>query len=226
MKILFKYATRGRPEWFQRTLDGYYVNLSGLHDYEFRVSIDRDDWSMNTPAMIMYLQSKPNLTYHIGDSKTKIEAINADMENAEFDILVVVSDDMTVMVKNFDDIIVRDMMNNFPDIDGALHYNDGLHGKESLITLSIMGKKLYDQLGYIYHPDYESVWCDNEFMDVVKMLNKYWYSPQVIIQHQWMSGGTDETYQKNSQSYHRDKAVYLQRREVSFNLYENSNCKC
>ena len=134
MKILFKYATRGRPEWFQRTLDGYYANLSGLHDYEFRISIDRDDWSMNTPAMIMYLQSKPNLTYHIGDSKTKIEAINADMENAEFDILVVVSDDMTVMVKNFDDIIVRDMMNNFPDIDGALHYNDGLHGKREPLS--------------------------------------------------------------------------------------------
>ncbi len=218
MKILFKYATRGRPEWFKRTLAGYYANLSGNQEYEFRVSIDADDATMNNPEMLSYLDGQPELNYYIGNSKTKIEAINADMEGAEFDILVNVSDDMEVKAAGFDDIIVRDMLANFPECDGALHYNDGLHGKDTLITLSIMGKKMYDLFGYIYYPGYKSVWCDNEFMDSVQILRKYWYSDEVIIQHSWMIAGNDETYARNAPYFQEDHLVYDERAKIRFGL--------
>ena len=216
MKLLFKYATRGRPEWFKDTLSRWYSLLSKKHDYQFVISIDADDDSMNNTEIKDFLSTKDNLVLFTGNSKTKIEAINADMSGLGFDILVVVSDDMIPIVAGYDDIIVQDMQRQFPTGFGALHYNDGKHGKDHLITLSIMNKALYDHFGYIYYFEYRSTWCDNEFTDVTKMLNCYWYSPQVIVEHAWMENGSDETYQKNSGDYHTDKAIYDRRKAQGF----------
>lgn len=216
MKILFKYATRGRPKWFRQTLDRYYDMLSGKHDCQFVVSIDRDDMSMQTPEMADYCASKPNLEVCLGDSKTKVEAINADMEGREFDILVVVSDDMGPVEHGYDDIIAQDMQRYFPDLDGALHYNDGAHAQDKLITLTIMGKHLYDAFGYIYYPEYESLWCDNEFTDLVRQWGVVTWINRVIIRHEFHKFGSDETYRKNDLSWAKDKALYHDRKAKGF----------
>lgn len=199
-KILFKFATRARPEVFKRVLELYYRMMSNKHSYQFIISADEDDLTMNNPQMIDYMRQKPNLMFFFGNSKTKIEAINADMQDADFDILVVVSDDMEPQVLNFDDIIVEHMNQYFPDTDGALHYNDGCCGQDRTITLSILGRNLYHRIGYIYHPDYKSFYCDNEFTDVVRAFNKVQYIPRVIIKHKWAGGpkSADMLYRRNS----------------------------
>lgn len=217
MKILYKFATRARPEIFKTVLERYYQMMSGKNPFEFIISVDADDLTMNNPEMIRYMTQKPNLKFFFGNSKTKIEAINADMEDAEFDILVVVSDDMIPRAVHFDDIIVNHMNQNFPNMDGALHYNDGCCGQDRTITFSIMGKKLYDYFGYIYHPDYASFYCDNEFTDVVRKLGKVKYFPQIIVQHEWKGGPqADQTYTRNSQLGSKDDKIYALRRNNNF----------
>lgn len=214
MTILFKYASRGRSKWFKETLCRWQSMLSGKHDCRFVISLDNDDQTMNNDQVKFWLNHR-KIEYHFGDHKTKIEAINADMQGQDFDILVVVSDDMWPEVFGFDDIIATDMQEKFPDLDGALHYNDGLYGKDKAITLSIMGKKLYDILGYIYYPEYKSMWCDNEFTDVVRMMSKYAYVPRVIVKHEWKKYGVDRLYARNNNQewWEHDKELYLKRKE-------------
>jgi hypothetical protein len=173
---------------------------------------------MNNQDMLKYLLRQSHLQFFLTDSKTKIEAINANMEGLEFDILVVVSDDMVPRMIHFDDIIVKHMNEYFPDMDGALHYNDGFCGKDQTITLSIMGKKLYDRFGYIYHPSYKSFYCDNEFTDVVRSWRKVKYFPEVIIQHEWKGFGeeADSMYKRNSEYGKGDDITYAKRKELGF----------
>lgn len=218
MRFLFKYATRQRPKWFMETLDKWHKLLSGKHDYLFVVSIDQDDTTMNNQEMMDYCKSKQNVEVCIGNSKTKIQAINADMDGRDFDILVVVSDDMTPQVRGYDDIMARDMQTNFPDLDGALHYNDGQHGRDVLITLSVMGKKLYDRFGYIYHPSYMSVYCDDEFTDIVRIWKKVVYIDKIIVRHEWKKYGSDTLYRRNDQFYNNgvDKKTYEERKKNNF----------
>jgi len=225
MKFLFKYATRQRPEWFKETLTRWRSLLSGKHDYQFVVSIDQDDETMNNPEMLDFCSKMKGVEVCIGQSKTKIEAINADMQGRDFDILVVVSDDMTPQVRNYDDMMARDMTANFPDLDGALHYNDGQHGRDVLITLSVMGKKLYDRFGYIYHPDYISVYCDDEFTDIVRQWKKVVYIDRVIVRHEWKKYGSDSLYNRNDQFYANgvDKQTYIERKKNNFPLETQKN---
>lgn len=218
MNILFKYPTKSRPEIFKDTLNLYYDLMSYKNNFQFLVSIDEDDDSMQTESMIKFLNNKKNLKYHIGGAKTKIEACNADMDKAgnDWDILVLVSDDMVPIIKGFDEIIINDMKKYFPDTFGALHYHDGLLGKDVTITLSIMGRKMYEYFGYIYHPSYKSFYCDNEFTDEVYNLNKVKYFENTIIKHEYKKHGTDALYDRNSKAWKHDNDNYTKRKNLNF----------
>ncbi len=218
MKILFKYPTRSRSDWFKKTLGTYYEMMSNDCDFEFVITLDQDDVTMNNNSMRKFLNNQPNLSYLYGKSKTKIEACNADIDRVrEWDVLVLVSDDMIPMKKDFDKIIVELMTIHFPDTDGALHFNDGKFGKDRTITLSIVGRKMYERFGYVYHPAYRSFYCDNEFTDEVYALNLCHYDPRVIVKHKWHGGpkSKDSLYRRNS-SMKGDEAIYNRRKLLGF----------
>ena len=106
---------------------------------------------------------------------------------------------MIPVVKGYDTIIKNNMSKLYPDTDGVLWFNDGYQGNK-LNTLCILGKKYYDRFGYIYNPEYISVWSDNEFMDVGNILGKQTYFDEVIIQHQhpdWGFGERDMVHTNN-----------------------------
>ena len=220
--VIFKYATRARPKKFKNTLNRYYKKMSGKLSYKFIISMDSDDKQMNNDNMKSFLDGFEDLEYFYGNSKNKIQAINADFppKDINWKILVVVSDDMIPVKRYFDLVIFNNMKDHFPKFDGALHFNDGR--QSHLMTLSIMGKKLYDKLGYIYHPDYVSVWCDNEFQQVTKRMNKYVYINKIIIKHDWHQ---DELVRKNEVYYRRDQKTFNLRKKHGFpsqSIYKGS----
>jgi len=219
MKILYKYPTRARPNWFKSTLLTYYNKMSKGCDFTFLVTCDIDDDSMNNAPMCDFMDKMPNLVYIFGEHASKIDACNADMSLVtDWDILVLVSDDMIPAVKDYDNIIVETMKRYYPDTDGALHFNDGFLGEDRTITLSIMGRKMYERFGYVYHPDYISFFCDNEFTDVVYALKRCHYDSSVIIKHEWKGGkGEDDLYRRNTKmGQGTDDETYKRRKALGF----------
>ncbi len=220
MRFLFKYASRGRPDWFMETLEKYYSMLSGRHKYEFVISLNSNDTTMNNAGMKRFMDMQMSLRYFYDNHKTKIDACNADLEGRDFDILFLISDDMIPIIPGFDIIIAEDMRKHFPKMNGALHYPDGFNNrnKNSAITLTIMGKKLYDRIGHIYHPDYKSFFCDNEFKDVVYRMNKAVFIPKVIVKHEWKGSAKqrDDVYRMNTRLGKDDKETYNRRKKAGF----------
>lgn len=220
--LLVKIPTRARPDKFRNQFDKYYSMLSGELKVKFVVSMDADDHWMNNDDMKWWLSpangGRQNIFFYYGNSKTKVQAINADMQHhQDFKILLLASDDMTPVQKGYDKIIYDDMLKHYPNLDGALHYNDGRVGNR-LLTLSIMGKKMYDYFGYIYHPSYISVFCDNEFHDSVYALQKCVYIDNVIIKHDWVNyTGQDALHKRNESYYRQDGRTYDRRKRINFN---------
>jgi hypothetical protein len=108
---------------------------------------------------------------------------------------------------------------NYPDTDGILWFNDG--NRKDLNTLCILGKKYYERFGYIYHPDYKSLWADNEFMTVGNLLKKQIFIDKVIIHHQhpdWGYGGRDIIHSLNSTHNREDRMVFQRREKINFEL--------
>lgn len=216
MNILIKFPTRGRPTRFFETLNAYYEMLNNISNVKFLITCDVDDHSMNSEEVKSKLKSYTNLEIIYGPNKTKIEAINYGVPVEDFDIILLASDDMVPIIKGYDDIIINAMDRFFPDKDGVLWFNDGLQGK-NLNTLCILGKKYYDRFGYIYYPEYKSLYCDNEFTEISMKLGKCVYIDTIIIKHFHYSvfpNLIDDLYIKNDNYLNEDKLLWDKRSQL------------
>tara|TARA_R110001592_G_scaffold64252_1_gene197557 strand:+ start:183 stop:842 length:660 start_codon:yes stop_codon:yes gene_type:complete len=219
MKLVIKFPTRGRSNKFLSVIKKYQQLLDDKTT-EIVVTCDNDDVDMNQPHVREVLSQYKNIKLCFGDNKSKIDAINNDLEGVDFDIILLASDDMTPVVQGFDTIIKENMLNYYPDTDGILWFNDGYQGKK-LNTLCILGKKYYDRFNYIYNPEYISVWSDNEFMDVGNLLGKQTYFEQIIIKHEhpdWGFGNRDDIHLLNSRYESHDRAIYNRRKSFNFEV--------
>ena len=178
---------------------------------------------MNNPDVIRRLNNSKkhiNLNYYFGNSKTKVQAINTDMENCQnWDILLLASDDMIPVCDGYDQIIREDMFTHHRNGDGVLWYNDG--NRDDINTLCIFGKKYYERFNYIYNPEYTSLWCDNEFTEVSLFLGKCAKINKTIIEHAhpaYQKANFDRLYAKNESFSKKDEDVYNKRKITNFDL--------
>jgi len=219
MNLVIKFPTRGRPEKFISVLDQYIAKAH--EEVKLIVSCDTDDNTMNNKDMIARLKLYSNVELNFSDNKTKIEAVNNNLAEVDFDILLLASDDMIPIEDGYDALIKKAMQKCYPDLDGVLWFNDGHQGMK-MNTLSIMGKKYYDRFNYLYHPSYTSLWCDTEFMDVANILEKQTYFDRVIIEHQHPDWGfevqRDEIHQANAINNSADRQNYIARKLRNFYL--------
>ena len=108
MKLLIKFPTRNRPNKFFKALDTY-VNFLDDPTTQIIVTCDNNDSTMTEAYVKEVVEQYNNVRMCYGDSKTKIEAVNADLNDVEFDILLLASDDMIPKVKGYDTIIKNKM---------------------------------------------------------------------------------------------------------------------
>jgi hypothetical protein len=154
---------------------------------------------------------------------SKIEACNANMSEIEWewDIVVLVSDDMIPQIQGYDDAIRNHMTARFPDTDGILWFSDGLQGY-NLNTLSIYGRTMYSRLGHIYRPEYKSLFCDTELTDLCKntLADKCMYIPYCIIRHEHPATGfpqnMDALYDRNQRFFYQDMITYISRKTYTY----------
>lgn len=222
MKILVKYPTRSRPELFLKTLKEYIENESKQHNITYLISYDADDATMTDEVIKNAKLFNADIILVPGNSKTKIEACNADfnvVSHWDWDIVVLISDDMHVQIHGWDARIVRDMQKYYPDTNGCLWYHDG-SSQRSISTLSIIGRKYYDRFGYIYHPSYKSFFCDNEYTEVAVKNHAIKFINGVIIKHQHPAWGqgvpSDALYNHNDKYWGHDEANYKARKANGF----------
>lgn len=236
MKILFKYASRSRPKQFIRGLESIINNV--LSDsYHILVTADLDDDSMDSSEVLGWVEeniSRDKITFDWGVSESKVHAINRGMEEVpedfkDWDVLVCMSDDMVFIEMGFDEDI-RDSFierkyserhyDEYTLLDQFLHFPDG--NRNDLCTMSIIGRGYYDKDGYIYNPEYKSLFCDDEAQQVAKQRGCYKYIDKQIFEHKHPAYGKavfDEQYQKTEAIGNSvDRETFLRRKEINFGL--------
>ncbi len=225
--ILVKLPTRSRPEQCYETLKGWVKKQRGPK-VKYIVTYDTDDETMTEEVIqrlaLLRNASPDNVIPMAGQSKSKIDACNRDIKKyteyfPEWDIIILVSDDMICQMDNWDNIVRQKFEEHFPDTDGCLWFHDG--SKQKVIsTLSVIGRKYYDRFGYIYNPEYKSFFCDNEYTEIAKRHKKIVFIDQVLANHEhphWRGGhGDDALYQANAKHWDHDKELYYRREALGF----------
>ena len=214
--ILMKFTSRNRYETLKKCVQSYYDMANNKKDMVWVFSIDEDDETFVFSDFQEFLISLGvDYKVFLGVSKSKIHAINRDVNEVKenWDILLNISDDQLPIFQGYDDLI-RDKM---PDsLDYSLWFNDG-HQSE-IITQEILGRKYYENQGYVYYPEYKSFFCDNESTQVAEKHGKLIKSPLCIVKHFHPHWGFNEhiqqdaLYIKNDAYWEHDKELHFKRK--------------
>ena len=211
MVILYKLTSRSRPAKMYKAYKSVVDNAE--FEWHMRITLDSDDKETFYSAELYEILKDHRVSVKYGTSKSKIDAINRDVPKSGWDILVNLSDDQVFTRKGFDKVIAEHCTNST-----FLHLPDG-YVNERLATMSIISKAYYDMFGYIYHPDYTSLWCDNEAMEVAQALGCYKYVNEHIFTHEhpaWTGEKPDEQLIKTQNYYRQDERTYRKRKSLGF----------
>jgi hypothetical protein len=219
MKLLYKFASRSRPERLFKCLDNMQAMM--LHtDYEIQITADTDDETMFNVDVRSRIESYSHTFITYGTSTDKICAINRDMPLfQDWDVLINMSDDMEFISHGFDLQILADYA-TLPLGDVLMHYPDQAAGA-ALITMAIMDRKYYNRFGYIYNPEYKSLFCDNEQQEVAKLLGRYKFFKRRLFNHNhpaWGLQQQDALGVHTESFWKEDEATYNRRKAINFDI--------
>lgn len=222
-RILIKYPSRDRPDLFKERVLDWQKKAYYPRSFVWVFTFDENDASMNNDEMRQWIKDSVVGESHIhyGTHRGKIHAINDNVNDhidtmEDIDIVMICSDDMVCNELYWDTLIGDEFDTHGPDGDFALHMNDGVQGRR-LCTLSCMGVKYYRKFGYLYHPDYESCFADDEYTQIMWSQRRAAYIDEVWFRHKWVGfDGGDRLHQHNHAVMQKDQPVFELRAKYGF----------
>jgi glycosyltransferase involved in cell wall biosynthesis len=213
MVISLLHPSRGRPNKAFETAKEW-IEKAGVPDVEYVLCTDNDDPHANTYHQLPF----PSLGYHVFYyNKSVVEATNAAAKWSRGDILVYLSDDFKAP-DNWGKLILKEFEGatgpRLIKIDDCLQKFD-----VPVLTCPIMNRALYERLGYFFHPDFKSMFCDEHLYWVAKKLGALKMCPHLKFPHEHVSIGKapmDETYRRSSANWEQGKASFARHKAAGF----------
>jgi hypothetical protein len=188
---------------------------SGDHEYEWIVSLSKKDATLEE-----YYQTFTNsdAVLVVTHSTNMVEATNEIAKLCAGQLIILVSDDMWSCEMWDTKILHKFEMINGP---GVLQVNDGITTLK--LTIPIMNREAYAKLGYVYHPDYISMFADDDLRKTALQHGMYFNGTDIMIEHRHYSvkkAKYDKTYQsENSKlAWTKGEKVFFERAKNKFPL--------
>lgn len=213
MKLSLIHPSRSRPDKAHATLKHWLGQASGKIEIEHVLSLDSDD---ETTSRYKWLFTNAEIL--INDNDCVVKATNHAAKHSTGDVLIYLSDDFTAP-KDWDvEIFSRKLHESSEPVLLKVHDNLQPFTKD-VLTIPIMNRALYERLGYFWHPEYRSMFVDQDLFWVCKNNNWLQYAPLLIFPHEHYSVGKaerDATYIRSDQNWVQGERFYKQRQAEGF----------
>jgi glycosyltransferase involved in cell wall biosynthesis len=169
-EIVFSICYATRRSWCIKTVIGDWLEkASNRKSVEFIIGVDADDRAS--------IESGKEVCRHVGNTHLLIQssapfncikAWNATAKMSKGKVLVMISDDF-VPPKNWDSQLVA-LQPNWINESWVVRVNDCNNSTTNKpFTLPILTRVRYEKLGYVFWPEYESLFSDTEFGEHAKL---------------------------------------------------------
>lgn len=224
MIISLIHPSRGRPQKAFETAKKWIENAGC--EVEYILSVDNDDPSLKDYFKINCNSDPiPLCTFDVNkkiiksDNSCVVEATNKASKMTKGDILIYLSDDF--------DCFPDWGLNVCKEFDGEaspllIKVDDCLQQfAVAVLTIPIMNRKLYEKLGYFWHPNYRSMFVDEDLYWTCYKLGALKACPHLKFQHLHPANGKeemDETYRRSNLNWNSGKETFRKRKEAGFPL--------
>lgn len=151
----------------------------------------------------------------VNKNRSAVDAINNAAKISNGDILIVVSDD-TECFSGWGKRIEEMMAGKG---NWVMKTRDGI--QPWIITMPLMDRAYYEQIGHIYHPSYFHAWCDTEFTCVAE-LTECKIESDLLFRHKHHSvgGDRDEISYRADASFEDGRKNFIERKKKAFDLID------
>lgn len=217
MTLSLVHPSRGRPLKAVMTAEKWITEAGVQVEHIF--SLDESDRYHRAYKRIDKLLVNPN--------DCVVQATNHAAAASTGDVLIYLSDDFDCFPnwgRTITEICSRYTGEYMVKVD------DGLQKFENtVLTVPIMSRALYQRLGYFFHPSYKSMWVDVDLYYTCARLRPIdgiggsilKFHKEVRFQHNHYSNGKtkkDETYTRSDGFWNQGKEVLAQRRAEHFKV--------
>jgi len=210
------HPTRGRPHLAAQCFYRWSDLFSHKNDLEYLMVLDSDD-AENYLEVIEELMLIPGFRVVIWDNMNVVQALNNGAKVSTGDVLLYVSDDFECP-PNWDLEIQKEVKG---EKDWVLFVYDGIQRRAQ--TISILDRVYYSRTGYIYYPEYKSMFADPDFTETAKVLGRSIDAMHLTFRHNHYSiGGVpfDATYAKENSpdAWNHGEALFNRRKAENFGV--------
>jgi glycosyltransferase involved in cell wall biosynthesis len=165
------------------------------------------------------VMGKVPLKVVIGQNRSVVDALNNGAKQTTGNVLIYVSDDFECPPAW--DLEIQKRLKGRRDEEWVLGVDDG-HQHDTQ-TISILSRKYFERFGHIYHPEYFSVFVDNDFTETARRSGKMVNAFDLVFRHNHFTHGglpVDDTYrrQNSPEAYASGKAIFDRRASENFGL--------
>lgn len=145
------------------------------------VLVDREDANALASANLRRLVDL-DCVVTVGDFKTRGTAL-AGGRVEDWDALIVFGVDMVPIVDGFAARAYGALRERFSHLDGAVFFDDGV-SREERCAMPVLGRRLVDQIEYVYAPGYrDAPYADKELTEVLRSRGRLAYVPEMIVEN-------------------------------------------
>jgi hypothetical protein len=207
------HPSRGRVARAAQAIAEWTARRNGAHAVEYILSVDTDD----DVAGYRGVAEATGVRLVVNVNRSIVDAVNAAARASTGDVLIVVSDDFGC--PDGWDRAVAEVVGDRRDAAVLVH--DGIEGR--IMTLPILGRALYETLGYIYHPAYVSMFCDDDLTHTAAAMGRLVDARHLMFPHRHYTVGlsaVDATYarQNSNAAWWHGWRVMEKRRANGFGL--------
>lgn len=160
------------------------------------------------------------ITLHQHPHANMVKQLNLAATWAKGDLFINVSDDFDCP-QHWDKSLLDALAGHY---DYVVKTDDGIKvngiNSDNIISLPIMDRAYYSRFGYIYHPDYNHFFGDEELSNVADKLGRKITLPITFehIHYTMGKGKEDATNKKNNRHFDNDKATFKIRKQKNFGI--------
>lgn len=202
------HPSRGRPQKAAATFKHWMAQAAHPERIEHILSLDFSDTHNEQYQINAEGKHEPwaNSRTIIDYNTCVVEATNQAAKLATGDILLYLSDDFDCPL-HWDELICARLDPTLPQL---LRVNDGYQPMENFVlTIPIMTRPLYTQLGYFFFPEFKSMWVDVHLFFTCK---EYMIvAPDLVFPHlHYVTGACekDETYTRSDANWNQGIEIF------------------
>lgn len=218
IKISLLHPSWKRPALARKCYDEWMGKADNPKDIEYILCLSEKDAKKNEYFQSFNLNAPSGelipISVHVMADNGLVKQANYASEKSHGNLLIAISDDF-VCPDHWDTILLTALEGKS---DYVVKTQDGL--QPFIMTLPMMDRAFYNRLGYIYHPDYNHMYGDEELAMVGKMLNRTIVLPDYFRHEHYSTGKNpkDEVNAKNDSFMMIDKETYLRRKAANFDV--------